>query len=299
MAEVRLPEWFKEARSGACAASGGKAAPRSFIDKNLENFSGFMREVMEAEGYSKRRGLLQMVAPRARIAGVFFLIAAAAFSVDIYSLAAAVFLTASLTVLSGVGFTALAKRVWPSVVFTLILISPVFFGFFTPGERLFGVSLGPLGFEVTREGVSNGLFFVTRVASMVSLAALLFLTTGQTEFFRGLTGLPLPRFFVTALFMMFRFIFILLKVAEDSSLARRSRTIGGVRIKESQEWFSSRVALLLKKSLNTAEEVNMAMASRGFNGKIKTLKDAGLGARDYIWLGSTLFLLFLSFGLSS
>ncbi len=90
MAQMRLPEWFKEARSVPCAAGGGKAAPRSFIDKNLENFSGFMREVMEAEGYSKRRGLLQMVTPRARIAGVFFLIAAAAFSVNIHSLAAAV-----------------------------------------------------------------------------------------------------------------------------------------------------------------------------------------------------------------
>lgn len=299
MAQMRLPEWFREARPTACPATGGKAAPGSFVDKNLANFSGFMREAIETEGYSKRQGLLQMVSPRARIAGVFFLIMAAAFTVDIYALAAAVLLTVSLTALSGVGFSALAKRVWPSFVFTLILIFPVFFGFFTPGERLFGVSLGPVVFEVTKEGVASGLFFVARAVSMVSLAALLLLTTGQTDFFRGLSGLPLPRFFVAALFMMFRFVFILLKVAEDSTLARRSRTIGGTRTKESQEWFSSRVVLLLKKSLNTAEEVGMAMASRGFNGKIRTLKDSDLQARDYLWLGATLFLLFLSFGLSS
>lgn len=298
MAQMRLPEWFKEARTTACPAGGGRAAEGSFMDKNLANFSGFMKEAIETEGCSKRRGLLQMVTPRARIAGVFFLIMAVAFTVDIYALAAAVLLTVFLTALSGVGFPALAKRVWPSFIFTLVLISPVFFGFFTPGERLFGLSLGPVGFEVTREGVASGLFFVARVVSMVSLAALLLLTTGQTDFFRGLSGLPLPRFFVTALFMMFRFVFILLKAAEDSTLARRSRTIGGARTRESQQWFSSRVALLLKKSLSTAEEVGMAMASRGFNGKIKTLREGELLALDYLWLVGTLFLLFLSFGLS-
>lgn len=299
MAQMRLPEWFKEAKRGACEAEGGHAAPDSFTDRSLKNFSGFLKDALAPEQYSRRRGLLQSVSPRARIAGVFFLITAAAFVVDIYALAATVLLTGSLAALSGVGFTAIAKRVWPAFAFTAVLIFPVVFGFFTPGDRLFGAGLGRFGFEVTVQGVETWLFFVTRTVSMVSLAALLLLTTGETDFFRGLAGLPLPRVFTTALFMMFRFVFILLKVAEDSVLARRSRTIGGAGIKESQRWFSSRVVLLLKKSLNTAGEVGMAMASRGFDGKIRSLGDMKLAPADYVWLGSTLFLLFLSFGLNS
>ncbi|MBI5588638.1 MAG: cobalt ECF transporter T component CbiQ [Deltaproteobacteria bacterium] len=298
MAQMTLPGWFKEARGAPCAA-GGRSAQRSFVEKNLARFNSFTKEVLEPEEYSKKRGLLQWITPKARIAGIFFMIAAAGLSTNAYALSGAVFLTALLTAFSGVGFSALAKRVWPAVVFTLVIISPVFFSFFTPGERLFGVSAGPFEAAVTREGVLSGLFFVTRAASMVSLAALLLLTTGQTEFFRGLAGLPVPRFFVTALYMMFRYVFILLKVAEDANLALKSRTAGRARIKESQQWFSSRAAMILRKSLNAAEEVSMAMASRGFDGKIKTLRGPGLAVRDYIWLAGALFILFLSFGLSS
>lgn len=298
MAQMRLPGWCKEARGAPCPP-GGKRAPGSFVDRNLARFNSFTKEALEPEGYSKKRGLLQLIAPRARIAGIFFLIAAAGMSTNAYALSGAVFLTALLAAFSGVGLFALAKRVWPAAVFTLVVISPVFFSFFTPGERLFGVSAGPLEAAVTREGVLSGLFFVTRAASMVSLAALLLLTTGQTEFFKGLAGLPVPRFFVTALYMMFRYVFILLKVAEDASLALKSRTAGRARTKESRQWFSSRAAMILRKSLNAAEEVGMAMAARGFDGKIKTLGGPGLEVRDYVWLAGALFVLFLSFGLSS
>jgi len=298
MAQIILPEWFKESGNGPCAVNGEPPASTAFLDKSLANFSAFLASALNDEGYQKRRGLLQAVTPRARIAGVFFLITATAYAVNGYAAVTAVVLTLLLTALSGVGYAALARRVWPSVVFTIIIIFPVFFSFVTPGERLVGVSLGPIGLEVTRPVVASGLFFVVRAVTMVSLAALLLLTTGQTDFFRGLSGLPLPRVFVTALFMMFRFVFVLLKVAGDFTLARRSRTIGLTRTKESRHWFASRAAFLLEKSLKTADEVGMAMASRGFDGKIKTLKDKDLAAADYLWLGGTVFVLLLSFGLS-
>lgn len=296
MAQMNLPGWFREAGSHPCPPGGGKAK-RTFVEKNLYSIASYFKETLDSDENSGKRGLLQGITPRARIAGVFFLLLASAFVANAYALGAAIFIAVLLAALSGIGFGAVVRRSAPAVVFTLIIVSPVFFGFFTPGERLVGLSIGPVVLEVTREGLSSGLFFAARVAAMVSLTAILLLSTGQRDLLRGLSGLPLPRFFVTALFMMFRFVFILLKTFEDTNLARRSRTISRRRVRESQEWFASRAALIMKKSLGIAEEVSMAMASRGFDGRVRVGAEGALGAYDYLWLLFTLFLLFLSFGL--
>jgi energy-coupling factor transporter transmembrane protein EcfT len=82
----------------------------------------------------------------------------------------------------------------------------------------------------------------------------------------------------------------------DAALARKSRTIDGTGVKEAQRWFASRAAFILKRSLSTAEEVSMAMVSRGFDGKVRISPAGPLGRGGYLWLGATSFFLFLSFG---
>jgi cobalt/nickel transport system permease protein len=94
-----------------------------------------------------------------------------------------------------------------------------------------------------------------------------------------------------------RYLLILLKIAEDAALARRSRTIDAAAVKDSRGWFSSRASLLLKRSLRTAEDVTMAMASRGFTGRLKTNSAGRLKGWDLVWIGCASFIFFLSFGL--
>ena len=132
---------------------------------------------------------------------------------------------------------------------------------------------------------------------MALLASLLMLTTRQSDFFTALKRLKAPALFVTALFLTFRHIFILIKVAEDMLLARRSRAISRARPKDLQGWFASRVMFLLKKSVFIAEEVSMAMTARAFSGRVKPFGFKRLGGRDYMWLGASFFILFLSLGL--
>lgn len=296
MAEVRLPEWFKEARGGVCPA-GGKRASRGFAEKSLEDIASFLSGMFAAGGYSGGTGLLQSIDPRARLSGVAALAIACALTESPMGLAVEFLVIAVIAAFSNLGFLAVARRALPTVLFTSVLIIPALFSFVTPGTDLFGVTLGGARVSITREGGATAVFFLARATAMVSLVAILALTTRQADLFRGLGGLFVPSIFVTALFMAFRYLLILSKTAQDANMARRSRLIGAESLAGAQGWFSSSAALVLKKSMGLSGEVNMAMISRGFTGKVKTFKGGSLSVRDYAWVGFTVFMLFLSFGL--
>ncbi len=288
-----LPEWMKKGRDEARAELRAPRA-RGFTERNLASIASFLKESAASGKYSKVAGLLQGIGPGARIFGVLLLVAAGAVTAEAVVLAAILCVTVFLAALSRVSLRGLALRVLPAFLFTLVLVVPVFFSFVTPGAEIFGFNTGGVRVAVTEDGTLRALFFLLRVTAMVSPVSLLVMTTGQADFFRGLRKLPVPAFFSTALFMTFRYIFILLKTAEDVNLARRSRTITRAKLAESQRWFASRAAFLLKKSLGTAEEVTMAMASRGFTGRMRTFDNGRLRGWDLLWLGFTSFVFFLS-----
>lgn len=290
---VKLPDWLKEANTAPCK-TGGRTRNTGFIDKNLESVASFMKGMLESEAYASRRGVFQRIETRARIAGILILIAACAMSGSFLFLSVMLLLVSVLSVLSKVSLRALAKRVAPSFVFTFVLVVPVFFRFMSPGSSIIGADGR---FAVTITGASSASLLLLRVSVMVALASLLFLTTRQSDFFKGLQRMPVPAFFVTALFMTFRYILILVKLVEDSALAMKSRMISGAGLKQSQMLAASRITLIIGKSLSMADEVNMAMASRGFAGTVKTFGSGALTAGDYIWIGASVFIFLLGAGI--
>lgn len=290
-----LPVWFKEARGASCVV-GNSVRPEGFVDKSLRAIAAYASEAACADKAAGGPGLLQSLDTRARIYGIFSLVAACAITSSAIVLVGLALIGGILTYASRVSPRALIKRVLPSFIFTSIIIAPVFFGFGAHGAH--GASGGAERHWITAVSIATGAFIIARVTVMVSLAALIVLATRQADFFRGLGGLPVPSFFATALFMTFRYVFILIKIAEDAAMARKSRVIRPGHLGEPQSWFASRVALLLHKSLSVADEVNMAMISRGFSGaRIKTFVAGSLGFGDYLWIGASTFVLFLSLGL--
>lgn len=297
MAQVTgVPEWMKEVR-GCVPSPDGSAKRRGFVEKNLASIASFVSGALGAERYSRLPGLLQGIGPKARIYGVLALVLAGAVTARAEALGGLCVITVLLAAFSKVALTGLLKRVLPAFLFTTAIAIPVFFSFITPGAELLGGGIGGIRVAVTLEGARAGSFFILRVVSMVSPVALLAMTTAQGDFLRGLRSMPVPAFFATALFMTFRYVFILLRTAEDANLARRSRTITRAAVSESQRWFASRAAFLLKKSLGTAEDVAMAMASRGFSGRIRTFESPRMRPKDILWLGFTSFVFFLSLGI--
>ncbi len=293
---MKLPRWFMEERAFGARGAEGMESP-GFVEKNLRSVASFMKEVFEPEEFASKGGLLQGLDPRARILGIFFLLLCAAAADSLLVPCAVIFVTALLAYRSNITLRAVAKRVLPSFVFTLILVLPVTINLVSPGPELIGFYVAGHRAALTWPGLYTGLLLLTRVSSMVALLSLLLLSTTQPELFRGLRGLPVPGFFVTALFMTFRYIFILLRLVEDSSLAMKSRTISRRAVRESRRWFASRVALLIERSLKVAEDVSMAMASRGFTGEMRTIEEYSMKGRDFLYLGAASFFFFLSLGL--
>ncbi|MBI5599341.1 MAG: hypothetical protein HY890_06330 [Deltaproteobacteria bacterium] len=290
---VKLPQWYATAgrlkRPDADIRDG-------FVEKNLMSVASFMKGIVAPARAPLKAGLLQAVTPPARVAGVGVLVLSGAFTRGVTGISALIFLTLVIAVLSRVELSALFKRAAPAVLFTAFVSAPVFFRFFTPGTVLFG--LGAFGYraDVTMEGVRVGGILIMRVFTMVSFSSLLFLAARERDFFSGLRGLGVPEFFVTALFMTFRYIFVFLRLVEETHLARKSRVMAPVKSRDSRTWFAVISGFMLERALKFSEEVNMAMISRGFTGAIRTRRTPPLKGADYLWLGFTSFVFFLSLG---
>ncbi|MEK6531420.1 MAG: cobalt ECF transporter T component CbiQ [Deltaproteobacteria bacterium] len=294
--EVKLPHWFKEPRPGACPISK-RLNKDGFVEKTLKNIDSFMKETVFLEKGDASTGILQSVDPRARIAGLFMLMASCAISTNAAFLLFAGLVAFALMKLSGVSAGELGKRVFIPVAFTFVLTLPVFFSLFDSGNEAIDIGGGILPVAITKEGLLTGFVFILRVTVMVSFSALILVTTTHNGLFGGLKGLKIPGFFITALFMTFRYIFILLKLLEDSALARKSRMISPTGFTEARTWFASRLSLLLARSLHTAEAVSGAMESRGFSGVVRTFKAEGLKPRDYVFIWASIFVFLVSVGL--
>lgn len=209
MAQITgIPPWFKEAQAKPCPArdeQGKGDGNEPFLTKTLSNIASTATRLFDSEESASRPGLLQGLSPASRIAGICAVIMGAAITKNPAMLGGIIMLTAALAFASRIPLAMLAKRVLPAFMFTAVIIAPVFF--------------------MASAGVRAGAFIIARVAAMTAQMALLALTTRQTDLFIGLRRLPVPRFFVTSLFMTFRYIFILLKMAEDAALAKKSRFI--------------------------------------------------------------------------
>jgi len=200
-----------------------------------------------------------------------------------------------ITIASQISINVLLKRVLPMLIFTLFLIFPAVFSFITPGTVVLEIlRMDDFNLYISKEGLEGVSLLLLRVMLMVSLLSLSLLTTGYPDIFRALQSFPIPRFFITALSMTFRYIIVLLKVAEDSHLARKARTIKPLTLKEGQGWLASRMWFIMERSMQLAEGTYLAMTARGFTGEVKTVSVFEMRGRDYVWIGFAIFVLLLA-----
>ncbi|MFB3904570.1 MAG: cobalt ECF transporter T component CbiQ [Acidobacteriota bacterium] len=168
---------------------------------------------------------------------------------------------------------------------TGVLIIPALF--LTPGPPL--VSL-PWGLTITRPGLITGLFLLLRVSTSVSLTLLLILTTPWNTVLTALRILRVPDVFILTPGMTYRYIYLLLHIANDMFLSRKSRVVGRLSGTEQRHIMAAAATTLLSRSLNMSSEVHLAMKSRGFDGRVVTLKPLEMQKRDWIWGGLMLSL---------
>jgi cobalt ECF transporter T component CbiQ len=243
-----------------------------------------LEDTLFAEEVARRPGVLQGVDPRAKLIGVGCLVVAVSLAHQVPTLLGLYGLALLLAGLGRIEVGFFVRRVWLLLpFFTGIIALPAIFNVVTPGQPLITLLDHPVFLAITEQGVRTAVLLLLRVADSVSFAIILVLTTPWALLLRALRSLRVPQVFVVILGMTYRYIFLLLHVANDMFLARKSRLMGRLPEGEERRWLISTVGTLLGKSYDLSEHIYLAMISRGFRGEARVLEPLRLRGWDVVW----------------
>jgi len=263
------------------------------LEHSLHGITEALEHSLFAEEISARAGLFQSLDARVKVIATLALLIGVSLSRSLWVIAGIYLLTLLFAWISSIPADYLIRRVWLALpFFTGLIVVPALF--ITPGPALLHL---PLGLVITTTGVNTVLFLLLRVSTSVSLTLLLILTTRWNMVLSALSVFRLPDVLILILGMTYRYIYLLLHIANDMFLSRKSRVVGHLNTSENQRLLAAISATLLGKSLNLSSEVYLAMQSRGFRGSIVTLKPFKMKSKDWLWLfiilGITAFAIFL------
>jgi cobalt ECF transporter T component CbiQ len=195
-----------------------------------------------------------------------------------------------LALASGLSLRFFVARVWLFVpIFTMVIVVPATLSFVTPGHIV--VPLGnwwgsPVG--LTRQGLTSAALIVSRVATSISFAVLLALTTPWSRLLSALQALHVPRVFVLVTGMAYRYIFYLLGSVTEMYTARKARTVSqDSSVKTSRAFVSASAGTLFARTYTLSEEVHMAMISRGYAAGRPTAERRPVRTTSWAFLGFT------------
>ncbi|PMQ01400.1 MAG: cobalt ECF transporter T component CbiQ [Dictyoglomus sp. NZ13-RE01] len=245
---------------------------RNFIDKTLMEINHFLKESLTFE--STKDNPLSHVDERVKILLLLFFLITISLLKRIESLLFLYIFSIFLALIFHINLKNLMRRTWSFVsIFTLIIVLPYIF--IQPGKLSFGFSL---------EGLESALRLVLRVVTSISYINILLLTTYWTDIFAGLRALKVPAPIISILAMTYRYIFLLLEIAENIFLAKKSRTIKIDSLRREQGWIGSSIGILGIKTQELTKEVYQGMISRGINKDINFFYNKKLRRRDIVYL---------------
>ena len=281
------PTWLLSAEVGLCPCGCiGKRKKGSFVEKTIGGAARLMRQAMFSDDMAQSPGLLQRIEPRVKLVSLLGLLVTTSLVRHIPVLLAAYAGTLVLAALSGLPLGFFVKRVWLFIpIFTGIVVLPATFSFITDGHIVvpFGTWFGHR-VGMTRQGLTSAGLIVTRVAVSISLVVLLTLTTPWNRLLAALRALAVPRMFILVLAMTYRYVFHLLNAVTDMYTARKSRTVmTDTDVTSGRKFVAASAGALFGKSHALADEVHMAMISRGYTGNVRTMAPSRVVARDVAW----------------
>ena len=214
-----------------------------------------------AEEQAMRRGVLQKLDPRTKIATHLILIALASFVRDWRPLALMLGFGIVVAFVSRLDLGELAFRVWlPVFVVAASIMLPSLF-FVRGAERA-------------------AWLVILRAEVSATFAVLLVLTTPWTRLLAGMRALGVPAVVVAVIGMTYRYLFVLLATAQEMLEARASRTVGTLGWRRRAQMIGGAAGVLLGKTMALSNEIYSAMEARGFRGEFPLLDRLRFGRVD-------------------
>lgn len=295
------------AAAAAVASPGFRLAGRSPVERTLEELLRVAERSLHAEEAARRGGLLQGIDARAKGVGFGALVLAAGLARNYPVLAALFGLALLLALASRLRLRELALRAWlPALLFTGLVGGPALF--LVPDPVALGLAtlegsggvggiggIGGMGglpaaIGVSAAGLRSLGFLLLRVETITTLTLLLVLTTPWARLLAALRSLRVPATVVVILGMTYRFLFLLLASARDLFLARRSRAVGALSPRDGRLLLARTTGVLLSRTVDTSQQVYLAMMSRGFTGDVRLLDPLAMRAPDWTAVATSLVL---------
>jgi cobalt/nickel transport system permease protein len=264
----------------------------SFLERTFAGLLKAMEEAVFAEHLAQSKGFLQVLDPRVKLAGVGSLIVAAVTVHRLWVLFAIFGVSVLLAFLSNIPFRLLATRIWIAVLaFTGVIALPALF--LVPGQPLFRIPV--VGWTATLQGLTSFIFLTLRAETTATLSFLLVLSTPWNRLLRALRLFHAPVVLVVIVETTYRFVFVLLRTAQNMLESRNARLVGRLDPAAQRRFVAATVGVLLAKSLQFSSEVHAAMQARGFRGEAMLLDDLRMRRQD--WLQLSAFVLLACFAL--
>lgn len=252
----------------------------NFIDKTLKDINKILKDALLFEEI--KESFLSKINEKIKVVSLLFLLVFLSFFQKLNSIIVLYLFSIYLGYIGKIDIKVLLRRTWIFIpFFTLIIAIPSIF--MIPGK----LSLG-----FTREGLMSAIRFILRVATSISYIQIFILTTPWTKIFSGLRGMGIPSLIITILLITYRYILLLLKIAEDLHLAKKSRTIN-INWKREQSWIGNTIGILAVKTHELSKEVSQGMISRGITKELVFLNNSKISNKDILVLIFTIFILLI------
>ncbi|MDD5129483.1 MAG: cobalt ECF transporter T component CbiQ [Candidatus Omnitrophica bacterium] len=263
----------------------------NFVERSIAGMLFFLKDTIFSEECALRKGFLQSLDPRVKIASFFLFILQALLSGSIRPLLFLYAFSLCLVLISRINLGLFLRRTWIFIpLFSLFIALPAVFG---PGEALFSWHILGIGFVATRQGLGAAAIFVARVITCVSFVVLLSLTTKHFELLKVLRIFKIPQIFITILGMCYRYIYLFIGIIQNAYLAIKSRIGVGVKYRQGQDIVGWHIVSLWERSVGLNEEVYKAMLSRGYQGEPVVWNDFKTRGRDYFWLTTVVAIIWI------
>ena len=157
------------------------------------------------------------------------------------------------------------------------------------------VLFGPVTWHTSLGWMRCFTIFGKFVVTMLALIALVS-TTRFNVLLAALHKLHLPRLLIIQLGFLYRYIFILIDRAQHILRARAGRKMRNLGFKTELRFAAAMLGSLLIRSIDNAENVNIAMRARGFDGNWRTVSKLKIRRADLLFAAAAAcFLLTLHF----
>jgi cobalt/nickel transport system permease protein len=143
-------------------------------------------------------------------------------------------------------------------------------------------AFGPFEFSVTA-GVLRCAVILIKFAITMTTLIVLSATTRFSDILAALTWLRLPRILVMQIALLHRYIFIIIDRACNVLRARSGRKLRNLGVKYELKAAAGMLGNIAVHSTDTACRVSMAMAARGFTGRVEPFIKPKFGSNDLLF----------------